>query len=165
MSKLNSMIRKGTVAVIIGAGLATAMVAIAQVGPGNGPGMMGHGGPGMMMGGHAAMFAGNNTDMAKFQQSRLGQLKTQLKITPEQQPAWDAFAAKASEQAIAMQKLHTDAATGTMPERMAQHQQAMGDRQKMMGPMIESVAKLYDVLTPEQRDIFDQSHGAMHGRG
>lgn len=154
--------RKGAIAVAIAAGLATAFVAVAHpgfgYGPGYGPGMMGRG-PGMMMGwGHGRMFAGNDTDIARFQQERLGELKSELGITTEQQPAWDAFAAKAAEQAKTMQALRNDASTATMPERMQQRQQAMGT-------MSESFTKLYEVLTPKQRELFDQSHGPMYRRG
>ena len=182
MSTSKSRFRKGAIAVAIAAGLATAFVAVAHPGfggygpgygpgmmgggPGYGPGMMGRGGPGMMGGGpgmmmgwgHGRMFASNDTDIAKFQQQQLGELKSQLGITAEQQPAWDAFAAKAAEQAKTMQALRNDTSTATMPERLQQ-------RQKAMGTMSESFTKLYEALTPKQRELFDRSHGPMYGRG
>lgn len=163
MNASNSTFRKAAIAIVVAAGLATALVAVAQPGPG----MMGHGGPGMMMGGgRGPMFASNNVDIAKFQQDRLGQLKSQLSITAEQQPAWDAFAAKAAEQAKTMQAVRKDASAATMPERMQQAQQAMGERQKTMGSMSESFTKLYEVLTPKQREVFDRSYGGpMYRRG
>jgi len=174
MSTMKSKFRKGAIAVAVVAGLATALVAVAQQGPGFGPGMMGRGGPGMiggggpgmMMGaGRGPMFASNDADIGKFQQDRLGQLKSQLGITAEQQPAWDAFAAKAAEQAKTMQALRKDVTAGTAPERMKQQQQAMGERQKAMGTMSESFTKLYEVLTPKQREVFDRSYGPMHRHG
>jgi len=166
MSTLNSKFRKGATAVAVVAGLATALVAVAQQGPGYGPGMMGGGGPGGMMGGGPAMmFAGNGTDMAKFQQDRLGQLKSQLGITAEQQPSWDSYAAKAAEQAAIMQGMHQAMSVGTAPERMALAQQLMGERQKAMASMSESFNKLYEVLTPKQREVFDRSYGPMHRHG
>lgn len=171
MNTSNSTFRKAAIAIAVAAGLATALVAVAQPGSGmmghGGPGMMGHGGPGMMMGGgRGPMFASNNVDIARFQQDRLGQLKSQLSITPEQQPVWDAFAAKAAEQAKTMQALRKDASAATMPERMQQAQQAMGERQKAMGSMSESFTKLYEVLTPKQREVFDRSYGGpMHRHG
>lgn len=165
MSTLKSKFRNGAIGIAIAAGLATAFVAVAHPGFGYGPGsgygpgtMMG-GGPGMMMGGgHGRMFAANATDIGKFQQERLGELKSQLGITAEQQPAWDAFAARAAEQARTMQALRQDASAATMPERMQQ-------RQKAMGTMSESFTRLYEVLTPKQRELFDQSHGPMYRRG
>ncbi|MDO8786909.1 MAG: Spy/CpxP family protein refolding chaperone [Sulfuritalea sp.] len=167
-----SKFRKGAIGIAIAAGLATAFVAVAHPGfgghgQGYGPGMMGRGGPGMMMGGsgpgmmgwgHGRMFASNDTDVAKFQQERFGELKSQLAITAEQQPAWDAFAAKAAEQAKTMQALRNDTGTATTPERMQQ-------RQKAMTSMSESLARLYEALTPKQREVFDRSHGPMQRRG
>lgn len=171
MSTLKTKFRNGAIGLAIAAGLATAFVAVAHpglgYGPGYGPGMMGRGGPGMMMGGgpgmmmgrgHGGMFASNDTGIAKFQQEQLGQLKSQLGITAEQQPAWDAFAARAAEQAKTMQALRNDTSTTTMPERMQQ-------RQKAMATMGESFTKLYEVLTLKQRELFDQSHGPMYRRG
>jgi hypothetical protein len=181
MSTLKSKFRNGAIGVAIAAGLATAFVAVAHPGFGNGPGsgyvpgMMGRGGPGMMMGGgpgmmmgggpgmmmgggHGRMFVGNATDIGKFQQERLGELKSQLGITAEQQPAWDAFAARAGEQVGTMQALRDDTSTATMPERVQQ-------RQKAMASMSESFAKLYEVLTPTQREVFDRSHGPLYRRG
>jgi len=164
MSTTISRFRKGAIAVAIAAGLATTFVAVAHpgfggYGPGYGPGMMGHGGPGMMMGwGHGRMFASNDTDIARFQQEQLGELKSQLAITAEQQPVWDAFAARAAEQAKAMQALRNDTSTATMPERMQQ-------RQKAMTSMNESFTRLYEALTPKQRELFDRSHGPMYRRG
>lgn len=159
MSTSNNKFRQGAIAVAVVAGLATALVAVAQQGPGYGPGMM-------MGGGHGPMFASYDADIAKFQQDRLGQLKSQLGITTEQQPAWDAFAAKAAEQAKAMQALRKDVTAGTAPERMVRQQQAMAERQKAMGSMSESFAKFYEVLTPKQREVFDRSYGGpMHRHG
>jgi protein CpxP len=166
MSILNSTFRKAAISIVVTAGLATTVVAVAQPGSGFGPGMMGRGGPGMMMGGHGPMFASNDGDVGKFQQDRLGQLKSQLSITPEQQPAWDAFAAKAAEQAKTMQALRKDSGATTMPERMKQQQQVMAERQKAMGSMSESFTKLYEVLTQKQREVFERSYGGpMHRHG
>lgn len=173
MSTTKSKFRNGAIAIAITAGLATAFVAVAHPGFGDGPGsgygpgMMGRGGPGMMMGGgpgmmmgrgHGPMFASNATDIAKFQQDRLGELKSQLGITAEQQPAWDAFAARAAEQARTMQALRNDTSSATTPERMQQ-------RQKAMTSMSEFFTRLYEALTPKQRELFDRSHGPMYRRG
>lgn len=153
MSTLKNTLRNGAIALAVTAGLATALVAVAH--PDNGPGMMGRGGPGMMTmgGGHGPMFAGHPAD-AKFHQDRLGELKSQLGITAQQQPAWDAFVA----QAKTMQTLHQSESAATLPERMQQHQ-------KVMGPMSEALTKLYEVLTPQQREVFDRSHGPLHRHG
>jgi Spy/CpxP family protein refolding chaperone len=64
-----------------------------------------------------------------------------------------------------MQALRKDVTAGTAPERMKHRQQAMGERQKAMGSMSESFTKLYEVLTPKQREVFDRSYGPMHRHG
>jgi Spy/CpxP family protein refolding chaperone len=61
--------------------------------------------------------------------------------------------------------MHQAMSSGTAPERMALAQQHMGERQKAMASMSESLTKLYDVLTPKQREVFDQSHRPMGRRG
>lgn len=164
MNLSKSMIRKSVLAIAVAAGLVTAFVATAQPGmmgmrggPGYGPGMMAmRGGP---------MFSANDADIGKFQQEQIAQLKSRLGITAEQQPAWDAFAAKAGEQAKSMQAMRKDAATGTAPERMKQGQQFMAERQKAMESTSESFTKLYEALTPKQREILDGARGPVHRHG
>ncbi|MDP2809965.1 MAG: Spy/CpxP family protein refolding chaperone, partial [Rhodocyclaceae bacterium] len=133
MNITKSMIRKSVLAVAVTAGLVTAFAATAQPGAGCGPGMMGmhggvgygpgmmgmHGGPGygpgMMAMRGGPMFWANDADIGKFQQEQIAQLKYRLAITAEQQPAWDAFAAQAGEQAKSMQAMRKDVAAGTAP--------------------------------------------------
>jgi len=167
MNITKSTIRKSVLAVAVTAGLVTAFVATAQPGPGFGPGFgpgmmgmhdgMGHG-PGMMAMRGGPMSPANDADIGKFQQEQITQLKSRLGITAEQQPAWDAFAAQAGEQAKSMQAMRNDTGTATMPERMQQ-------RQKAMESMSASFTKLYEVLTPKQKEILDGARGPMHRRG
>lgn len=157
MSTNNSMFRKTALVLVAATGLATAFVATAQPGPGFGPGMMGmRGGP---------MFASANSGMGNFPQERIAQLKLKLAITPEQQPAWDAFAAKAGEQARSMESMRKEMSASTAPEKMKQRQQFMAERQKSMASMSEAFDALYAVLTPQQREFFDQAYGPMQRRG
>ena len=167
MNITKSTIRKSVLAVAVTAGLVTAFVATAQPGPGFGPGFgpgmmgmhdgMGHG-PGMMAMRGGPMSPANDADIGKFQQEQITQIKSRLGITAEQQPAWDAFAAQAGEQAKSMQAMRNDTGTATMPERMQQ-------RQKAMESMSASFTKLYEVLTPKQKEILDGARGPMHRRG
>ncbi|MDP2823175.1 MAG: Spy/CpxP family protein refolding chaperone, partial [Sulfuritalea sp.] len=96
---------------------------------------------------------------------QIAQLKYRLAITAEQQPAWDAFAAQAGEQAKSMQAMRKDVAAGTAPERMKQSQQFMAERQKAMESMSASFTKLYEALTPKQRELLDRSFGPMYRHG
>ncbi len=131
---------------------------------GMGPGMGGMGGMGMM---HGGMWGGGPTMMSA---QYLTQMKTQLAITPQQEPAWQAFAAKAAEQAGLMQATHaqhhqaadTNAAA---PDFMAQHIGQMTQHLTGMQAVNTALKDLYAVLTPEQRSIADQSFGHMGRRG
>ncbi|MDH4052118.1 MAG: Spy/CpxP family protein refolding chaperone [Rubrivivax sp.] len=142
-------------------------------GPGAGPmGMMGYGGMGP--GGRAGMGPGgygmHGFGPGMMSEEGLAQLKTQLAITPQQEPAWQAFATTAAEQAALMQatrEQHWAAAQAgaTAPERMAQHAGAMTQHLAGMQAMSAAFTELYAVLTPEQRKQVDSNVGRMHGRG
>ena len=99
--------------------------------------------------------------------SHLSDFRTQLKITPAQEAAWQSFAAQAKQQAATMQamraQMHQD--TGTAPERMAQRTTAMQQRSAAMATMTNAFNALYAVLTPEQKAVADQNFGMMGHRG
>ena len=103
-------------------------------------------------------------------EATLVQAVGQGKITAQQEPAWQAFAAKASERAKAMQALHTQHqqttdAKAAAPDRMAQHIADMQQHLTDMQTMQAALKDLYAVLTPEQRAIADQHAARMGGRG
>ena len=152
---------------VAGVALAVAAVTHAQpfggMGPGAGPGT----GPGFAHGmgpGHGPM---GNVDPSTMADTRLADLKTQLKITAEQDTAWQAFADAAKQQASGMQALRAQmqAGSGTAPERMAQRASAMQQRAAGMTTMSKAFDALYGVLTPEQKTIADQHFGTMGPRG
>jgi periplasmic protein CpxP/Spy len=163
---------KRTLAVVVGiAGVALAAIASAQpfgMGPGAGP-RFGAGGPGFgpgmgMRAGHGPMVG---VDSAAAIDARMSDLKTQLKITPEQEAAWQTFSAAAKQQAAGMQALREQmhSAAGTASERMTEHTQAMQQRSAAMTATANAFNALYAVLTPEQKAIADQRHGPMAHRG
>ena len=157
------MKRTRTLVAGVVAGLALAVAAGTYAQPFGG---MGQGqGPGMGMGhGHGPM-AG--VDPAARVESHLSDLKAQLKITPAQETAWQAYAAQAKQQAASMQATRAqkqDAAVSA-PERMAQHAAAMQQRAAGMTAMTTAFSALYAVLTPEQKAIADQNVGMMGHRG
>ena len=151
--------------IVAGVSLAVATFAYAQPFTGMGPGG-GHGfGPGMGMGpGHGPM-AG--VDPATNLDSRLGDLKAQLKITSTQEFAWQAFTGAAKQQAASMQALRARMQDGnaTASGRMDQRAQLMQERSAAMATMTSAFNALYTVLTPEQRTILDQHPGPMVHRG
>ncbi|OGA67853.1 MAG: hypothetical protein A3G81_19090 [Betaproteobacteria bacterium RIFCSPLOWO2_12_FULL_65_14] len=133
-------------------------------GPGYGMGM-GYGpGPGMGRGMGPRGYA-NPGAMAD---ARLAYLKSELKITSGQEPAWKAFADNAKQQAEAMQALRTTmqgSAQATAPERMELRNKVMKQRQEQMEKSTAAFKDLYAALTPEQKTIADQRFGAGHGQG
>ena len=146
-------------------------------GPGYGPGAgMGRGmgpmgqGPqdyGRMMQGMGPQAFANP---GAFAESRLAGLKAQLNITAAQEPAWNAFAGQAKQQAEAMQKLMSSAqgsAQASAPERIEQQAQFMKQRQEQMEKGAAAFKELYAVLSPEQKALADQGFGPgmMGGRG
>lgn len=147
--------------VVAGFSLAVATATYAQPFGGMGPGF----GPGMGMGhGHGPM-AG--VDPSVMVDSRLSDLKAQLKITSAQEAAWQTFTAQAKQQAASMQAMRAQMqeGTGTAPERMGQRTAAMQQRVAGMATMTNAFSALYAVLTPEQKAIADQNFGMMGHRG
>jgi Spy/CpxP family protein refolding chaperone len=154
---------------VAGVALAVAAVTYAQpfggMGPGAGPGMGPGYAHGMGMGpGHGPMA---NVDPTTFVTSRLADFKTQLKITTDQDAAWQAFADAAKQQATGMQAMRAQmqAGSGTAPERMALRASAMQQRAEGMTAMSKAFNALYAALTPEQKTIADQHFGTLGPRG
>ncbi len=143
--------------------IAAVSAAYAFPGPGMGSGFgpMGRGHGGFGPGAHAT-----GTDLSAFADQRIGELKTELKITAAQEPAWQAFTGKAKQQAQAMQATRTKMqdAGGQAPDRMAQRSEFMKQRMAGMDSMAAAMKDLYAVLTPEQKVVADQrfGHGAGH---
>lgn len=136
------------------------------VGPFYGRGGMGFGmgGPGMM---HGYMGGGQP---GAYSAQYLDQMKAKLIITAQQEPAWQAFAAKAAEQVALMQAMHAQHfqapnADTSAPDRMNQHIGLMTQRLAGMQAMNVALTDLYAVLTPQQRNTADLLFGSMGSRG
>ncbi|OIQ94240.1 hypothetical protein GALL_237660 [mine drainage metagenome] len=120
-----------------------------------GGGMMGEGNmrqrgmaEGMMHGG----------DSAAMVDRHLADTKAALNITAAQEPAWQAFAAQAKQQAEAMQTMRGKLrdANATAPDRMQARTQLLQQRLTGMEAMTKDFKHLYAVLSPEQRAIANQ---------
>jgi protein CpxP len=158
------MTMKSNRAIIAGivAGVSLAVAAFTSAQPLSGMGA-GFGG-GMRMGpGHGPI---TGVDPAAID-SRLGDLKAQLKITPAQESAWQAFTGAAKQQAAGMQALRArmQEGAGTAPERMGRRTELMQQRGAAMTTMTNAFGALYAVLTPEQKNIADQHFGPMSHPG
>jgi len=132
------------------------------VGPYGGMGM--GGGMGMM---HGAMSGGQHGALSA---QDFDQMKSRLTITAQQEPAWQAFTAKATEQAALMQAMHAQRlqagnAETSAPDRMNQHIGLMTQGLASMQAMNVAMTNLYAVLTPQQRNTADLLFGHMGQRG
>lgn len=116
-----------------------------------------------MKGKHARPGKQANVDRAAMATARLDKLKAELKITADQETAWQAFAGKAKQQAEHMQalrdKMQPPASTAkplSAPEHMDKAIEFMKQRLAGMEAMSQSAKELYAVLTPEQKAVADQ---------
>jgi periplasmic protein CpxP/Spy len=148
-------------------------------GPGAGRGPMGYGpgagrgGPGMMHHGPGAGRGGMWSNPAAAVEGHLAALKVELKITPDQDTAWQAFTTKARQQADAMiarrAKMFSQAPATpqSAPERLAQRTELARQGVASLEVISAAVKDLYGVLTPEQKTIADQqlARGPMGGFG
>lgn len=105
-------------------------------------------------------------------EGRLAALKVELKIAPNQETAWQAFATKTRQRTDAMIARHEQrkaqpqaAANLSAPERMAQHTERMKQRIAGMEARTAAVKDLYAVLTPEQKAIADKQFSRRHKHG
>ncbi len=152
------------VAVGLALGIGTAVVVAQPYGMGGG--MMG-GGPGMMMGG--GMMGGPGMMGGYNIEDRLAAQKSALKITPEQERAWSAYADVAKKQFESMRAQHEamwKSAPSSSAERYELHSKFMSQRAQEHETLSAAYKELYSALTPEQRAIADQRGGyGPGGRG
>lgn len=145
-------------------------------GMGPGAGMMGQGmGMGMGMGqgmgqgygmGHGAGMSavgGMGFDSPAVLAARMGDMKTALKITTEQDAVWQKYAAQVQQQAQTRQAFHASMQAQMQDpkvsiDRNAQHETMT----KLFASQDAARTELLAVLTPEQKALFGQPRGAGH---
>ena len=102
-------------------------------------------------------------------EKHLGELKTALKLTKEQEPAWQTFSDQVKAQAKSMTSMHDKKKEGmkdmpqSAPEKMAMMSSMMKDRAQNMSTMADNVKTFYATLTPEQKVAFDKMHMSHMG--
>jgi len=161
------MKRIAGIAVAVALALGTAVV-VAQpygMGGGMGGGMMG-GGAGMgggmgggMMGGPGMMGGGMMGGYGYNVEDRLVAQKSALKITPDQERAWTAYADVAKKQFEAARAQHETfwkSAPSSSAERAELQSKFMTQRAQEHEKLSAAYKELYSVLTPEQRAAADQ---------
>lgn len=107
-------------------------------------------------------------------EARLAYLRTALKITPEQEPHWNAYAevqrkhareaAGRIEQMRAQRTERDPQARMTVIERLERRQAMMALASARLNDTLAALKPLYAALTPEQRQIADELL-APRGRG
>jgi protein CpxP len=101
-------------------------------------------------------------DPAAAAEKHLGHFKNELKITPQQEPLWQAFADKVKQNAGSGIKAKQELdAPLPAPERMARHQALLKERLAAMEASTDAFKRLYDTLSPEQKAIADRHAAHM----
>lgn len=97
--------------------------------------------------------------IARMQQKmaeRQAAFKAELKLTPEQEPAWNAFVARTQPQAHpARDHSREDWSKLTTPQRLDKMQALKGERDAAMAKRTEAIKSFYAALNADQQKVFD----------
>ncbi len=129
------------------------------------------------MGGHDSAMMNPGARHGKMDASRMeamaakraDALKAQLKLSPEQEPAWNTFAAamKPDAKAMPQRPSREELDKLTTPERIdkmrALHDQHHKDMQAAMDKRDQAIKTFYATLSAEQKKTFDAQHLRMAG--
>jgi protein CpxP len=100
--------------------------------------------------------------MARMQQKmaeRQAAFKAELKLTPEQEPAWNAFIARTQPQARpARQGSREDWSKLTTPQRLDKMQALKVERDAAMAQRVDAIKSFYASLNADQQKVFDSKH-------
>ena len=99
-------------------------------------------------------------------QQRLAKLKSELAITPEQEPQWTAFTNTVLQQMEQFKARHHGARTParTAPERIDRQVAWMKERTAALETLGQAAKTLYAELSPEQQQIADEKLLRWHER-
>ena len=110
------------------------------------------------------MMHGGMMDPVARAEKHLSELKAKLKLTKDQEPAWQTFSGQVKDQAKSMASMHDKKKEGmqnmpqSAPDKMAMMASMMKDRAQSMSTMADNVKTFYATLTPEQKAAFDKMH-------
>jgi protein CpxP len=97
---------------------------------------------------------------------RQAELHDKLKLTPAQEPAWNAFVERMKPGARPARPDRAEMEKLTAPERMERMLGMMREAEKRMADRLAAVKEFYPVLTPEQQKVFNDQFGpGRHHRG
>jgi periplasmic protein CpxP/Spy len=106
--------------------------------------------------------------MTQRMEQRQTALKAQLKLSAEQEPAWQAFVQAMKPTAkTALRPQSTELDAMTTPQRMEKMKALRAEREAHMNQRMQAVQTFYSALTPEQQKVFDaqKSMRPQHPRG
>lgn len=126
--------------------------------------------PGMDCKGMSMMPGDMGANPVARAQQHLAELKAKLKLTKDQQPAWETFSTQVNDQAKNMADMQdkkkdmAQAMPTSAPEHMAMMAEMMKTRAENMAKMADAVKTFYAVLTTDQQKTFDKMHSEHMGR-
>ncbi len=112
-----------------------------------------------------ARMAERQKQMAERHTQRMEQLKTLLQITPAQEAAFKAFAARTEPTPPKAPAASEDWSKLTTPQRLDKMQALHDARQAEMAKRIDATKSFYAQLTPAQQKSFDTLDRGMHRAG
>jgi hypothetical protein len=101
--------------------------------------------------------AERHAQMQKKMAERQAAFKAELKLTPEQEPAWNAFIARTQPQAGAMPRRgeREDWSKLTTPQRLDKMQALKAERDAAMAKRVDAIKSFYAALNADQQKVFD----------
>lgn len=105
--------------------------------------------------------------MQERMQERMARLKAELKITPEQEAAWNSFTASMKPPARPAPPDREEIRKLNTPERIERMRAERARRGQAMDQREQATLQFYAALTPEQQKVFDArlppaAHGPLH---
>ncbi|TVO59559.1 Spy/CpxP family protein refolding chaperone [Denitromonas ohlonensis] len=101
-----------------------------------------------------------NPPIVRKAEAKLNALESALKITPQQQAAWDGFESALTAKAGDVEKAVADFRGGGMPAtalgRLDKLQQGLDQGQALVTTVTDATKALYPVLDAEQQAVFDR---------
>lgn len=105
--------------------------------------------------------------MEAMRAKRHAELKARLKITPEQESAWDTFTTAMKPPTAAMgqmRQMHAEMDKLSTPERIDKMRALRSQHTAEMEKREEAIKTFYASLTPDQKKTFDDEHAHMAAR-
>ncbi len=100
--------------------------------------------------------AERHAQMQKKMAERQAAFKAELKLTPEQEPAWNAFIARTQPQAAPVRQApREDWSKLTTPQRLDRMQALKAERDAVMARRVEAIKSFYATLNADQQKVFD----------